>query len=894
MDDQRQIKILYVEDDPPMRTLFKSVMESNGYAVELAESGRDGIEKFAASSHEIVALDYGLPDMSGLDVAREALRINPDQVIVIITGEGSEAVAAEALAMGVTDYVVKHDDQTYFELLPAVVMKQEAIIRRRWEVAAEAKVMERRNNRFRNLFENAQVGILRGRMSDGKLSEANNRIVEMLGYPSVDRLMEEYRPENHWLDMKHREAFVSAGRRDGVNRSFETEFVRLDGSKFQVELSAMFYPDEDQYETVFVDITDRKRAEDDLALSEERFRQLADNMREGIQVIDRDGKPLYVNRATASIFGFGSVEEMLGLETLAGVVAPHELERLRDYRHTRLAGQSAPSEYEYEGRKKDGTSIWLRQSSQVVNWNGEPAVQSTLIDITEKKQADEALGRSEQRYRKLVESLADALVIHRDGYILYVNRGAGELFGAVRPEDLIGTPIKDRVHESSLDLSTRRMESVLESGQRSPLTEHTFLKLDGSHVAVEATTSVVEWEGEPALQALLRDVSEQSKMRQQLVQAQKMEAIGHLTGGVAHDFNNLLQVISGASAMVQSTMGDAAQQVKWLDQIVSTTEHGARLTGQLLAFSRQQHLHTDIIDLPSDIAGIEEILARTLGEDISLSVRVEEGVPQLQADSNALQNALLNLAINARGAMPEGGNLSIGVSGTTLQKDLDVDGEVVAAGDYIEIVVADTGSGMPKDVLKKAFDPFFTTKDVGEGTGLGLSMVYGFARQSGGYARIESEVGAGTKVTLTLPAILEAGKKSASRRLSSETKSQTGTVLVVEDDSTVRQTTSAMLRRIGWEVVEAVDGKNALKILDDGQDFDLLFSDVVMPGGVSGFDIAETVAERSDGPRILLTSGYPDRMDAGGENAPRGLTILKKPYSLQQLQEAIADIMAAP
>ena len=665
MDDQGQIRILYVEDDQPLQALFKGVMETNGYVVDVAGNGREGIEKFAATGHEILALDYNLPDMSGLDIAREALRINPDQVVVIITGQGSEVVAAEALALGVADYVVKHDEQIYFELLPAVVMKQATIIRHRRNLAVEAEVFEKRNSQFRNLFENAQVGILRGRISDGKLNEANNRIVEMLGYPSVENLLENYRPDSHWADIAAREEFVTTGMRDGVNRGFETEFVRLDGSKFQVQLSAMFYPDEDQNEVVLVDITDRKRAEEELALSEERFRQLSDNMREGIQVIASDSRPLYVNKATAEIFGFASVQEMMALDSLGSLVSPDELERLREYRRKRLAGETAPSDYEYEGRKKNGAAIWLRQSSQVVNWEGEPAVQNTLIDITEKKLAEEALSRSERRYRTLVESLADALVIHRNGFILYANGGAVRLFGAAGPEDLIGTPISERVHESSLELSTRRMESVLESGVNSPLTEHTFLKMDGSHVAIEATTSVVEWEGEQALQALLRDVSEQSRMRQQLVQAQKMEAIGHLTGGVAHDFNNLLQVISGASAMVQSAMGDAAQQVKWLDQIVSTTEHGARLTGQLLAFSRQQHLHTDIIDLPSELAGIEEILHRTLGEDIALEVRIEENVPRLKADSNALQNALLNLAINARGAMPDGGKLAIDIAASS-------------------------------------------------------------------------------------------------------------------------------------------------------------------------------------------------------------------------------------
>jgi len=384
MDAQGQNRILYVEDDQPLQTLFKRVMEANGHVVDIAGNGREGLEKFEATGHEILALDYNLPDMTGLDVAREALRANPDQVIIMITGQGSEHVAAEALAMGVAEYVVKHDEQIYFELLPAVVMKQVEIIRRRRELTAEAKLVDKRHKNIQFLFENAQVGILRGRISDGKLNEANNRIVEMLGYPSVENLLEAYRPENHWVDVEERKKFVSTGLREGINRGFEAEFFRLDGSKIQVELSAMFYPDEDQNEVVLVDITDRKRAEEELAVSEERFRQLSDNMREGIQVIASDSRPLYVNEATAEIFGFASVQEMMALESLGNLVSPDELERLREYRRKRLAGETAPSDYEYEGRKKNGAAIWLRQSSQVVNWDGEPAVQNTLIDITEK------------------------------------------------------------------------------------------------------------------------------------------------------------------------------------------------------------------------------------------------------------------------------------------------------------------------------------------------------------------------------------------------------------------------------------------------------------------------------------------------------------------------------
>ncbi len=479
-----------------------------------------------------------------------------------------------------------------------------------------------------------------------------------------------------------------------------------------------------------------------------------------------------------------------------------------------------------------------------------------------------------------------------------VNETTLKFFGAKSQQEFLDC-FFDLFPEDSKDVFDLQLGAIWDDRDYC-VSEATFKTLQGADLAVLVSMPVPKSADEfNNVPICVLDITEHKSTTNALHQAQKLEAIGQLTGGVAHDFNNLLQVIAGASSMVRMGREEDSEISTWVDRIDAAVERGSSLTGQLLAFSRKQSLSVKLFAVGKVIADIGEMLQRTLGEDIEIVMDIDSEDVLINADSNALQNALLNLCLNARAAMPEGGRLSIRVRQRLFENDIQLDDETLSRGDYLEISVADNGAGMDPQTVERAFDPFFTTKGVGEGTGLGLSMVYGFARQSGGFAEIESQLGEGTIVRLVLPSGTSAPsmhvyKADAQASVAEvvDDKPELGLVLVVEDDPEVRSTTQAILKRIGYSVVEAEDATKALGIIGERNDIDIVFSDVVMPGGMSGFDLAKQLSERGMHHKILLTSGYPDQVIKSGEYGDSNVKIIQKPYSRAELAAALESVGA--
>lgn len=400
-----------------------------------------------------------------------------------------------------------------------------------------------------------------------------------------------------------------------------------------------------------------------------------------------------------------------------------------------------------------------------------------------------------------------------------------------------------------------------------------------------------------ALAALRAEAARRENAEAALQRSRRLEALGQLTGGVAHDFNNLLQVISSGLALLQRSPPDSPRGEVALAAMRQAAERGGRLTQQLLAFARRQPLAPQPLDLPQRLAAVRELLERSLRGDIRLEICLPTHLWRAQADPTQLEVALLNLAVNGRDAMPRGGVLTMAAANVTLAPGADPDG---LSGDFVRLSVHDTGEGMPPDVLARAFEPFFTTKERGRGTGLGLAQVYGFARQSGGAARIESERGRGTTVHLLLPRAegQEVGADDGITATTSADASSTGaepkgaralSVLVVEDDAEVGAMTEELLHQLGHSTTRVVTAEAALGALADGRQIDLLLTDVVIPGGRDGLELALETLRRRPGLPVLLASGFagaPDRVAASG------LPLLRKPYSLDDLRRAIE--LAAP
>ncbi|MCA1360465.1 CHASE3 domain-containing protein [Bradyrhizobium sp. IC3069] len=381
------------------------------------------------------------------------------------------------------------------------------------------------------------------------------------------------------------------------------------------------------------------------------------------------------------------------------------------------------------------------------------------------------------------------------------------------------------------------------------------------------------------------DATTSRETERQLHQSQKLDAIGKLTGGVAHDFNNMLTVISGNTETLVERLKDQPELQRTARLIDDAAERCAELIQHLLAFARRQPLEPRNVDINAAISDIAKLLRPTLGEQIQIETVLEQGPMTTHIDPSRLTNAVLNMAINARDAMPGGGKLLLETHRVVLDEAYAQANADVAAGPYIMLAVSDTGTGMPPDVQQKAFEPFFTTKEVGKGSGLGLSMVYGFVKQSGGHIKIYSEEGHGTTIKLYLPP--GEGAADIATGVTPTAEGGAETIFVVEDDPLVRNFVTAQLQSLGYKTVASPDGKAALDLIEAGQSFDLLFTDVVIPGGMSGRELAEEVARRRPGVKVLYTSGYTDNAIVHHGKLDDGVLLLTKPYRRNQLAEMI-------
>lgn len=489
-----------------------------------------------------------------------------------------------------------------------------------------------------------------------------------------------------------------------------------------------------------------------------------------------------------------------------------------------------------------------------------------------------ALSRSEERLRLINDTIPTMIgYFTRDEVYQYVNRGYAQWFG-VPQESIGGRRIRDVAGSAVYDVVIPYVRKALDGHQ----VTYEYTKTQNGQTRHARSTLVPELDGNgEALGCFVfsYDITEQKDMQAALLQAQKMEAIGQLTGGLAHDFNNLLTVIIGNLSELRRQHPDDAWLEDFVDPALRSAQRGAQLIKRLLAFSRQQPLEPDVVDVGRLIDGLITLVRRSLPESVSISVDLPAESIYARADPAQLESALLNFALNARDAMPDGGNLLY--SARYIQVDADSADPRMPAGSYVSIEVSDNGRGMDAATLSRACDPFFTTKRIGLGSGLGLSMAYGFARQSGGNLCLSSEPGTGTRVSLTLPRATPSEELSP-RSASTPSIVQGQLVLLVEDEESVRKVVRQQLVGLGYLVMEASSGDQAKELIDHVDDIALVLSDVVMPGETSGLQLARYVADTRSGTRVVLMSGYAEEGDLLPDQQ-----VLAKPFTRDQLAEAM-------
>ena len=643
-------------------------------------------------------------------------------------------------------------------------------------------------------------------------------------------------------------------------------------------------------DSVQTELIERRRAEQVAQASEESYRLLFEGNPSALWVYDSESlRFLAVNDAAVDTYGY-SRDEFLSM-SIDEIRSGSEADRL----HADI-GSAAPEAARgfrnagvWQHRRKDGTTLDVEITSHDHRFDGRPARVVMALDVTERVRAEEALRRSEARYRDLFENASDLIsAADLDGRLTAVNEAFVRATGYSR-EELIGMPLEDLVPAEHRERLREARERKLD-GTTTTLYQHELLARDGRRIPVEVASRLIEEDGRPiGTEAIGRDVGERLQLEEQLRQAQRLEAVGRLAGGVAHDFNNVLTVIGGYTEALLSR-GDHDSDEE-LEQIAAATERATSLTRQLLAFSRQQVLQPQAVLLNDVVEGLMPMLTRLIGEDVELVAALAPGVDPVLADAGQLEQVLVNLAVNARHAMPDGGRLTIETANVELDEAYVAHHGDARVGPHVMVSVADDGSGMDAETLAHAFEPFYTTKPVGVGTGLGLATVYGIVKQSGGNVWVYSEPGKGTTIKIYLPTT-DANVQTQNDTPTPDAADGEETILLAEDEESLRKLITLLLTQRGYDVITAETPTDVLRIARESDRIDLLLTDLVMPE-ISGRALAEQVSKVAPGIRVLFMSGYSDDAVTRNGSLEPGAAFLEKPFTGHALAAKVRETLGA-
>jgi PAS domain S-box-containing protein len=626
----------------------------------------------------------------------------------------------------------------------------------------------------------------------------------------------------------------------------------------------------------------RREATSERNLRTERerlFSAVVESSNDAIITKSLDGTITAWNRAAERLFGFISIE-VVG-RPIDIIVPPERRAEIRGILAQVARGERI-EDYETVRVHKDGRHVDVSLTvSPIRSLTGEIVGASKIArDITESKRTEKALNQEIEERQRIFETSHDLiLVTDTAGNFVQVSPSAKVIIG-YDPSEMIGHSAVEFIHPDDLE-STRSEMRAARRGKEMRNFETRYVHKDGQAVTLNWTGT---W-SEPVRRHFFigRDLTEKQAAEAQLRHIQKMDAIGQLTGGVAHDFNNILTVITGTIGILEEAVAKQPELVAITRLIDEAAERGANLTKHLLAFARKQPLQPLEVDVNSLVLEAAKLLHPTLGENVEITPLLAEDAWTALVDPNQLSTAILNLALNARDAMPNGGKLALETSNIYLDDNYASINSEVTPGHYVMVAVSDTGTGIPATLLERVFDPFFTTTEVGKGTGLGLSMVFGFVKQSGGHIKIYSEEGHGTSVKMYLPRATGLNQTAAEAAVSADIEGGTETVLVVEDDTLVRRYVMTQIESLGYTTLEAANANDALQIIDSTPSIDLLFTDVIMPGVMNGRQLVDEARKRRPSLKTLYTSGYTENAIVHHGRLDSGVLLLAKPYRKSEL-----------
>ena len=651
----------------------------------------------------------------------------------------------------------------------------------------------------------------------------------------------------------------------------------------------------------------RRQAEAALASSEERLQLLAHATNDAIRDWDLSTNGIWWNEGFSTLFGYQTLDIEPGVESWYSRLHPADKDRVIASCYAAINGGATTWSEGYHFRRADGTYAEVLDRGYIVrNVRGQALrLIGAIIDLTPLRKAHMELQESEARGRTVLESSLDAIIgMDERGAITEWNPSAETLFGWSR-KDALGRPLAETIiPPDQREAHHARLRQFIETGEGPMFNrrlETTAWRRAGTEFPVELSIVPFKEGASYRFYWFIVDISERRtaevKLRQtqdQLRQSQKMEAVGQLAGGVAHDFNNLLTVITGYTDLLISDLPTGAPTLSDLEEIRKAAERASWLTRQLLAFSRRQILTPQILDLNVLISNFEQMLRRLIGEDIVLKTKLSPALARIKADPGQIEQAIMNLIVNARDAMPMGGHLAIETDTVFLEESSPIKATEMPPGRYVLLSISDTGRGMDAELQKRIFEPFFTTKEAGKGTGLGLSTVYGIVKQSNGFIWVYSEPSRGTMFKIYLPTVDEDIQETKRETRSAEHPIGVETILLIEDAAPLRDLTKKILELSGYTVLAAGNLDEALKIAEEHKWMvHLLLTDVIMPGG-SGPDVADRLSERCPDLKVLYMSGYTGRAMAHQKILEAGTSLLQKPFTPEVLRQKVREVFDEP
>jgi two-component system, cell cycle sensor histidine kinase and response regulator CckA len=902
MSAGQPIRVLFVEDRQEDAELASCMLRKEGLEVVSlrVSTEEDYLNALRDFVPDVIISDYAMLCFDGPRALQLSLARDPDFPFIVLTGSINEETAVSCLKAGATDYVLKPQMGRLAFAVGEALAKYRALK----EKSAAEDALTQSERVLRLLTDSMSDTVWLFDPHEGRFTYVSPSVERLLGYSADEFLqftLEDVVPPDtqaQLLEQLERTvAAFYAGDESARLQTREVPQIRKDGSIVPTEIAVTLISDDQgrlvQIQGTTRDITHRVKTRKELQQSEEKFLIAFSLSPVCVMLCTRaEGRVIDVNPTFCEISGY-SKEEAIGRTTVElGLWGSDTRERALDA----LVGGGL-EQMEIALVPRSGRPRTMLMSAVPIEIDGVPCLLATASDITDRKRAEEGERQSEERWRSLVESAPDGIVVHSDGVIQFANAAMARLVGASDAERLIGASVMEFIAPEDREAARARIAAYCGSDVPGPPVEEYCLRCDGEKVPVEATDVRYPFGGQGARLVFIRDRSERvraegerSALAEQLQQAHKMESVGLLAGGVAHDFNNILMVQKGYCELMRSDLRLDAPILDGLAQIEACADRATALTRQLLAFSRKQVLQPVVLDVNGLIRDMEDMLRRVMGEAVELEVRLTSKPALVKADPMQLEQVFVNLAANARDAMPEGGSVTIDVSEVDLEPGSHHCRLGAAPGRNITIAVADDGIGMDAETQRRIFEPFFTTKTEGKGTGLGLSTVYGVVQQSGGTVSVESEPGRGTIFRVFMPQVHDRLQRESSEE-GAVPSGRGELILVVEDEPVLRGLVQLMVESIGYRAKVASNGAEAKAlILEDDLRPDLLLTDVVMPG-MSGAALVEEVRRIMPDLRFIFMSGYPDTAIARHRIPNAAFDFLQKPFSIRDLANKIETVL---